>query len=218
MPDLIILGAGGFARETAWLVERINDKKFTNQWNLLGFLDDDQELWGKSPDEGQVKVLGPVDTCRDYKDAWFVCAVGGARTRRNIIQRVKSLGVKNFAILLDPDAILSGRVRVGDGSIICAHTIITVDVTIGEHTILNLDCTVGHDAVLHDFVTLYPSVNVSGSTKLGECVEMGTGSQIIQGKKIGEDTIIGAGSVVVKDIPANCTAVGVPAVPIKYHS
>lgn len=120
--------------------------------------------------------------------------------------------------MIDPDAILSGRVRVGDGSIICAHTIITVDVTIGEHTILNLDCTVGHDAVLHDFVTLYPSVNVSGITELGECVEMGTGSQIIQVKKIGEDTIIGAGSVVVKEIPANCTAVGVPAVPIKYHS
>lgn len=120
--------------------------------------------------------------------------------------------------MIDPDAILSGRVKVGEDSIICAHTIITVDVTIGEHTILNLDCTVGHDAVLHDFVTLYPSVNVSGITELGECVEMGTGSQIIQGKKIGEDTIIGAGSVVVKDIPANCTAVGVPAVPIKYHS
>ena len=138
--------------------------------------------------------------------------------QEKIIQYIKSLGVKSFATLIDPDAILSGRVKVGEGSIICAHTIITVDVTIGEHTILNLDCTVGHDAVLHDFVTLYPSVNVSGITELGECVEMGTGSQIIQGKKIGEDTIIGAGSVVDKDIPANCTAVGVPAVPIKYHS
>ena len=217
MPDLIILGAGGFARETVWLVERINEKKPTNKWNLLGFLDDDQELWGKSPDKGQVKVLGPVDSCVDYKDALYVCAVGGARTRRKIIDRVKSLGVINFAILLDPDAILSGRVKVGEGSIICAHTIITVDVTIGEHVILNLDCTIGHDAVLHDFVTLYPSVNISGNTTLSECVEMGTGSQIIQGKSIGEEAIIGAGSVVVKDIPAKCTAVGAPAKPIKFH-
>ena len=87
---------------------------------------------------------------------------------------------------------------------------------IGKHVIINLDCTVGHDAILHDFVTLYPSVNVSGISEIGRCTELGTGAQIIQAKKIGESTIIGAGAVVVKDIPAKCTAVGSPAKPIKF--
>lgn len=214
MKKLIIIGAGGFAREVAWLVERINDQKKT--WDLLGYLDDKQELWGKSPDDGEIKVLGPVNSCVAYEDVWFVCAVGASKTRRKIIEQMKSLGIKRFAQLIDTAAIHSGRVMVGEGSIICAHTIITVDVTIGEHVILNLDCTIGHDAVLHDFVTLYPSVNVSGHTDLGECVEMGTGSQIIQGISIGEEAIIGAGAVVVKDIPARCTAVGAPAKPIKF--
>lgn len=66
-------------------------------------------------------------------------------------------------------------------------------------------------------VTLYPSVNVSGNTFLEESVEMGTGSQIIQGLRIGEGTIIGAGAVVVRDLPGRCTAVGIPAKPIKFH-
>lgn len=83
--------------------------------------------------------------------------------------------------------------------------------------ILNLDCTVGHDAILESFVTAYPSVNISGVTCLGQGVELGTGTQIIQGKTIGSNSIVGAGSVVVKDIPENCTAVGSQCKPIKYH-
>lgn len=59
-------------------------------------------------------------------------------------------------------------------------------------------------------------MNISGNVDIGECAEMGTGMQIIQGKKIGAGSIVGAGAVVVKDIPENCTAVGSPAKPIKY--
>ena len=66
-------------------------------------------------------------------------------------------------------------------------------------------------------MTLYPSVNVSGNVKISYGVEIGVGSQIIEKKKIGENTILGAGAVVIDDIPANCTAVGVPAKVIKYH-
>ena len=72
------------------------------------------------------------------------------------------------------------------------------------------------DAVLQDYVTLYPSVNISGNTNIGHAVEMGTGVQIIQGKTIGDYSIVGAGAVIVRDIPEGCTAVGCPAKPIKY--
>ena len=105
---------------------------------------------------------------------------------------------------------MSKRIRVGEGSIICAGTIITVDVIIGKHVIVNLDCTLGHDDIINDFVTMYPSVNVSGNVEIGECSELGTGAQIIQGKKIVPNTIIGAGAVVVKDIEEKGTYVGSP--------
>ena len=63
---------------------------------------------------------------------------------------------------------------------------------------------------------MYPSVNVSGATNIGHGVELGTGMQIIQGKTVGDYSIVGAGAVVVRDIPAKCTVVGSPAKPIKF--
>lgn len=220
MKDLYIIGAGGFGREVAWLVERINQNAVAGGkepiWNIKGFIDDDEEIWGKS--ENNYCVLGNCDYLKALGaqgEIYAVCAVGSARTRKKIIEK---LGDRvKFATVIDPGAILSDRVGIGDGTIICAGNIITVNVDIGNHVILNLDCTVGHDAVIKDFVTVYPSVNISGNVTVGECVELGTGAQIIQGKHIGTGSIIGAGAVVVKDIPDSCTAVGSPAGPIKYH-
>ena len=211
MNDLIIVGASGFGREVAWLVERINAK--THEWKLIGFLDDNPDVAGKTIDG--YPVLGSCDKASDYPEAYFVCAIGSSKIRKSVIEK---LGKVNFATLIDPSVLISDRVTVGEGTVICAGNIITVDIFIGKHVIVNLDCTIGHDAVLHDFVTLYPSVNVSGITEIGECSEIGTGAQIIQMKKIGSNTIVGAGAVVVKDIPDMCTVVGNPAKTIKTGS
>lgn len=213
MKKLLIIGASGFGREVAWLVERVN--RITPEWNLLGFMDDNEEIQGK--DINGYKVLGKCESIVEYQDAYVVCAVGASRVREKIIEKVKNLvpAIK-FATLIDPSVEKSELVSIGVGSIICAHTILTVNISIGEHVIINLDCTVGHDAVLNDFVTLYPSVNISGITDIGMASELGTGAQIIQGKKVGDYSIVGAGAVIVKDIPEKCTAVGSPAKPIKF--
>ena len=212
MKDLIIFGASGFGREVAWAVERIN--KVSPTWNLLGFMDDNDSIQGT--EINGYKVLGKTCDVNRYPDAFFVCAVGASRTREIIIKNMKAINpLIKFGTVIDPSVEISDFVSIGEGTIICAHTIITVNISIGSHVIINLDCTVGHDAIIKDFVTLYPSVNVSGITNIGHAVELGTGTQIIQGKGIGDYSIIGAGAVVIKDIPANCTAVGSPAKPIK---
>ena len=77
--------------------------------------------------------------------------------------------------------------------------------------ILNLSCTVGHDVKMGSFVTVYPGVNISGCVRLAECVELGTGSKIIQGKNICKNVIVGAGAVIVKELEVEGTYVGVPA-------
>lgn len=214
MKELIIIGASGFGREVAWLVERINVKE--PSWVIKGFLDDNEAIHGLLI--GGYPVLGGCEKACEYPDAYYVCAVGAAKVRRCIIKKLESLIPNpNYATLIDPSVLISDRVEMGCGCMICAGNIITVDIIIGNHVIVNLDCTIGHDAIIHDFVTLYPSVNVSGITEIDECVELGTGVQIIQGKKIGIETIVGAGAVVVKDLPEKCTAVGSPAKPIKFH-
>lgn len=211
--DLYIIGAGGFGREVAWLVRRINTKH--SIWNVKGFIDDNPALLGQIQDGYRV-----IGNCEDLirlstLNTYCVCAIGRAITRKRIIEKID--GKVKFATVIDPSAIISESVSIGEGTIICAGTIITVDEKIGNHVIINLDCTIGHDDVIDDFVTLYPSVNVSGNCKLGMCVEMGTGSQIIQGLRVGTGTIVGASACVVKDLPENVTAVGCPAKVIKRH-
>lgn len=214
MKNLYIIGAGGFGREVAWLVERINSA--CEEWNLKGFIDDNESIHNIT--EGGYKVLGGCDYLIELEeDAWVCCAVGNAVVREKIIAKLSNYKHIKWAILIDPSVIKSEKVEIGEGTIICAGTILTVDLKIGNHVIINLDCTIGHDDIIEDFVTIYPSVNVSGNVFVGRNVELGTGTQIIQGKRIGRYTIVGAGSVVVKDLPEKCTAVGSPAKPIKYH-
>ena len=210
MKDLYIIGAGGFGREVAWIVERINSIKPT--WNLKGFIDDNETLWGSK--EGEYDVFGGCEYLSTLEDVYAVCAVGSSNVRKKIIEKLKDTSVK-FATLVDPSVLYSNSVKIGEGAIVCAGTIITVNVNIGDHVIVNLDCTIGHDAVIDDFVTIYPSVNVSGNVLIGECSELGTGTQIIQGKKVISNTIIGAGAIVVKDCIESGTYVGSPAKKIK---
>lgn len=210
MKDLYIIGAGGFGKEVAWLAERINEVE--EIWSIKGFIDDDASLWDKTVDD--YPVYGGLEYLRGCKDAYVVCAVGSARVRRIIIEKLAGFPIK-FATLIDQSVIMSKRVTVGEGVIICAGTIITVDVTIGNHVIINLDCTLGHDDIIHDYVTMYPSVNVSGCCEIGSGVELGTGMQILQGLTVADNVIVGASACVVKDIQEAGVYVGTPAKRIK---
>lgn len=212
MKDLYIIGAGGFGREVAWLVERINEVEFT--WNIKGFIDDNKSRWGTK--EGDYIVLGDCKYLKSLGEVYAVCAIGSANVRKNVIERFKNSSIK-FATIIDPSVIISNKVQIGEGCIICAGSILTVDIEIGNHVIINLDCTIGHDDIIEDYVTVYPSVNISGSVAIGEESELGTGTQIIQGKNIKHNTILGAGAVVVKDIIESGTYVGAPVKKIKDY-
>lgn len=219
MKKLYIVGCGGFGREVLWLAERINDAETARGndkiWEIAGFIDDNSSIHGTRQD-GYL-VLGGCEELKACKEeVYAVIAIGSAKIKRAVAEKLADCKQIHFATLIDPSVIRSDRVQIGAGSILCAGTILTVGVTIGRHVILNLDCTLGHDAVLKDYVTVYPSANLSGNVWVGEGAELGTGMQVIQGKRIGAASIVGAGAVVVKDLPPRCTAVGNPARVIKF--
>ncbi|MCM1262458.1 MAG: acetyltransferase [Butyrivibrio sp.] len=213
MKDIIIFGAGGLGREVTWLIERINQRQ-EEKWRILGFLDDGVE---KGTVVQGFQVLGGIDYLKGVsRSIAVVCAVGNAGIRYNIIEKIRENKFLNFPNLFDPDVVYSDSINIGQGNIICAGAILSVNVEIGDFCLIDWNCTVGHETKINSFVTLYPSVNVSGSVVINEITEVGTGTHIIQGKAIGSRSIIGAGSVVIRNIPDCCTAVGNPAVPIKF--
>lgn len=214
LKPLYIVGAGGFGREVIWMTKTINEK--SPEWNIKGFVDANDTLWSKTIDN--YLVHGDLDLLEQmYAEVWCVVAVGNAKVRKRLIKRLSRCPHIRFATLISPDARIGLNSFIDEGSTVCAGTIITVDAHIGKHNILNLDCTVGHDAVLEDYVTLYPSVNVSGCVNIGTATEIGTGAQIIQGISIGSGAIIGTGAVVIRNIEDEVTAVGNPAKVIKKH-
>lgn len=215
MKDLIIIGSGGLGRETAWTAERINAVQ--PEWNILGFIDDNIQIQGHTVDG--YRVIGTTSAVKNYPDAYYVCAIGSAKTRKIVVEKIRSIADVKFATLIDPaSAFGTERVKIGEGCIVCANTYVTLNISIGNHVCIGGNATVGHDAKIGDYVTLYPGANLSGSTNIGSGCELGTGSQVIQGLSVGNNTIVGAGSVVVRNLPPDCTAVGVPSKPIKIHN
>ena len=206
MQDIVIVGSSGFADEIHWLIDRMN--KVSQSYSFLGFID-------KEPGE---KVIGDDDWLINYdKKLAVVIAIGDGTLRSKLVAKYRANTNLFFPNVIDPSVIMSDSVEMGEGNIICASTIITTGITLGSFDIFNLDCTIGHDTIVDDFVTLNPSCNVSGNCNIGRCSNIGTGTQIIQGLLLGDNTIVGAGAVVSKDLPGNCTAVGVPAKVIKSY-
>lgn len=215
MKDLIILGTGDCAREIAHVVERVNEHSGETVWNILGFSTDRLELVGTEVDGYKVICTD------DGVNAWpeeinVICSLGVARARRRVISNITNPNVR-FATIIDPDAKIFRDTVVGEGSIICAGNVISINVNVGKHVIINWNCSIGHDAVIEDYSVINPGVNISGKVSVGSCTDIGVGSKVIQGLDIGPNTTVGAGSVVIKDIPSGCLAVGVPAKPIKYY-
>jgi serine O-acetyltransferase len=71
---------------------------------------------------------------------------------------------------------------------------------------------IGKNCTIRQHITVGNLGNIGGGIPvIGDNVEIGSGAIIIGNITIGNNTIIGAGSVVTKDVPENCTVVGVPA-------
>lgn len=208
--DLIIVGFSGFGKEVFWLAERLGV-------NVRGFLDDNPETSGKN--FGSARVLGGAMQWQDHEDCDFIIAIGNPRIRKKVFEKMSSIGSPSFATLIDPAAVvMPEHFSIGPGSVICAGSICTVEVSIGAHVIINLNCTIGHETCIDDFATIAPMVAISGNVRIGECAEVGTGASIRQGLNVNAGAMIGMGSVLTKNVAENTVVFGSPAKPIKTIS
>lgn len=213
MEKIVIIGVGGFGREVKTLIDQIND--VDKKYEIEGFYDDAENLensYNGIPYLGKIEDLNKIE----LKTA-VALGIGVPEVKSKIISRLNNENLY-FPVLIHPRAIIGADdITLGKGTIICAGNILTCNIKIGEFVTLNLSCTVGHDTIIKDFASFMPSVNISGEVVINDKVYVGTGAKIINLLEIGANTIVGAGAVVSKSLPADCTAVGIPARPIKFH-
>ncbi len=214
MEKIVILGAGGFGREVKALIDQINKQKPT--YLLEGFYDDDKNLPNKI---NGVPLLGNLNTLLKRKENLSIAlGIGVPKIKKKLVGKLKSSNNFSYPSLIHPSVIIGeDNINIEKGVIICAGNILTCDILIEKFVTLNLYCTTGHDTKINSFSSFMPSVNISGEVTIESCVYVGTGAKIINQLSIGKNTIVGAGAVVSKSLPANCTAVGIPAKPIKFH-
>jgi len=210
MKDLIILGAGGFSREASLLVEEINNSRpGKDEWNLLGFIDEDESKWGMEL-RGYPVLGGWAALAELPAEVSAICVVGEPAAKNKLVDLAGAQG-RQFATLIHPQVETAGDIFIGKGVLINKGCLLTVNVRIGDHVLVNPGCGIGHDAIIEPYTNLMWRVNISGAVNVGKGCMIGTGAVVLQGKTIGEWTAVGAGAVVTKDLPPNCTAVGIPA-------
>lgn len=214
MKNIAIIGAGGFGREVKTILDSINAIQPT--FNFVGYYDDG---FTKGEIINNFPVLGGIDDINNLVEPFsIVIAIGDPQTKSKIYNAINTTQA-DFPNIIHPNVLISDDfVSLGIGNIIGAGCILTCNIVIKDFVILNLMCTVGHDTIISSFSSFMPSVNISGEVFIQEKVYVGTGAKIINQLEIGENTIVGAGAVVSKSLPANCTAVGIPAKPIKFHN
>jgi sugar O-acyltransferase (sialic acid O-acetyltransferase NeuD family) len=201
MRELVIVGAGGFGRETAQLVAVLPGVA------LRGFLDDDPAL---GEVDGFPVLGGTADPPADTDLVVCAGSPGNIAVRSLLVDRL-NLPPERFATLIHPSCQVSATSKVGPGSVLQAQCALTASVQIGAHVAIMPQVVLTHDDVLEDFVTIASGVRLSGNVRVGRGAYVGTGALVREGLTIGPGALVGMGAVVTRDIPAGEVWAGVPA-------
>lgn len=207
--DIVIIGAGGHAKEIAYLIEEINLKKST--WNLLGYIEQDDSKKGVY--NGNYKVIGDEEYLINSDIQNAVIAIGTPNKVKKIhLGLLSSKNDLRFPNIIHPDISKKMRgIQIGTGNIICEGNVFTTDISIGSFNCFNRGCNISHDCVIEDYCIINPGANISGGVKIRSNSLIGTGATILQYLEIGNGATVGAGSLATRDVQEGTTVVGVPA-------
>lgn len=194
MKKVIIIGAGGHGKVAADIIRLSGDE-------VVGFLDD-------KPMENLVglNIIGNTVDIGKQSDCLYFAAVGNAEIRKNIMKNNV-----HWYTAIHPTAVIADDVKIGEGSLLAANSIINPGAGIGRGCIVNTAATVDHDCILEDFVHISPGAHLSGSVRIGSETWIGVGACVVNNVEICGGCTVGAGAAVIKNIGEAGTYAGVPA-------
>ncbi|HZZ26612.1 MAG TPA: acetyltransferase [Pirellulales bacterium] len=202
--ELIVVGAGGHAKVVISSLR-------ASGWEVRAVYDDDRKKWNRKI--MGINIEGPIEKLSEPDHFPAVIAVGDPLFRQYLAERYD----RDWVTVLHPRAYVDATATVGPGSVVFAGAIIQPDVVIGAHAIINTSASIDHDCAIADYAHMAPGAHLAANVHVQRGAFLGTGAHVIPGITIGEYTIVGAGSTVVRDIPGHVTAVGCPAKVIKTN-
>ena len=210
--NVVIIGAGGHGRVVLDIL------RAAGKHEIVGFVDADPQLAGTNI--GDVPVLGQVNLLsklRAQKIKAAIVAIGDNAVRRGYAKKAAEQGFE-LINAIHPSSVISATVEIGRNVVVAAGAIIGTDAHIGDSVIVNTAVVVDHECRIASAVHICPKAALGGRVEVGEDSFLGLGCNVIQCLRIGRSVTVGAGAVVIRDVPDGVTVVGVPARVIKSGS
>ena len=211
MKDIAVFGAGGFGREVANLIRKINEASDMPVWNFIGFFDDTPSKQNTQNDYG--KVLGDIHTLNEWNDEISIAiGIGSPYALKLVSSRISNPNV-DFPNLIDPTVLIAdnNNYSMGKGNIFTSRCTISIAVKIGDFNIFNNGTVLGHDDIIGNYNSFMPNVNISGGVTIGDCNFFGVKSTVLQYLKVGNNVKVGANSLMMRNSKDGVLYLGVPA-------
>ena len=209
MKKIYIIGAGPFGRELlGWLKK---DSYYKKQFLFKGFLDNRKSLLN---DRGRdYNIIGNPFDFSFSKDDFCLIGVADPQYKSKLIKKLNS----NISIIsfISSNAIISDTAKIGVGSVIAPWVSISNDTNIGNYVTVLIGAKIGHDCDIQHFSSIMADVKLAARVNIHKKVYIGLGATIINDVGIGQSSIVGAGSVVLKSQKNDITVFGNPAKQIK---
>ena len=213
---LFLFPFGGNAKESLLSLLAINALR--QEWDILGFLDDDPAQQGK--DYCGIKVLGGREFLNRHADA-FVLAVPGSPTsylrRKSVIESL-AVDTSRFAMVIHPSVVTAPDAVIGYNTLLMSNVVVSCSARVGNHCIVLPNTVIAHDSIIGDYCCVGSNVSISGTVTVGPECYIGSGTKIRESIRIGGRTLVGLGSNVISHIEQDAVAVGNPARVIKRHN
>lgn len=208
MKDIAIFGKGGYGQEMKCLIDAIN--RVNEEWNFIGYFDDAGEK-GEKVFGGE--LLGNMDDLNHWdKELNLVISIGKPSSLYSVASRITNPNIL-FPNLIAPDATFHHKesVKMGIGNVVFFHSIISLEVEMGDFNLLNNGTYVGHNTKIGSYNIINPSSRISGSVEIGDKNFLGVGCAVLQGLKIGNEVKVSAGSYIFRNTKDGQLYMGNPA-------